>query len=114
MQVHLNVHNDVAIVEFDDGKKNAFTLDGLAAINTALDEAEASAKAIVLAGRPSSFCAGFDLATMTGGDREAIAALGQAGGKLATRLRSPNHWLRPVPGTRLPSALSVCWPAIPA
>ena len=46
------------------------------------------AKAVVLAGRPGSFCAGFHLPTMTGGDVKAIMALGQGGGKLALRLWS--------------------------
>jgi enoyl-CoA hydratase len=86
MQVELEISNEIALITFDDGKKNAFTLEGLTAINTALDEAEARAKAIVLAGRPGSFCAGFDLATMTSGDVDAITALGQTGGRLAARL----------------------------
>lgn len=86
MDITLSISDDIALVTLDDGKKNAINLDGLTAINAALDEAEEKAKAIVIAGRPGSFCAGFDLATMTSGDIEAITALGTEGGLLATRL----------------------------
>ena len=76
MNVTLELTDTIALITLDDGKKNAITLDAIRDINTALDEAEADAAAIVLAGRPGAFCAGFDLATMTGGDMEAIRALG--------------------------------------
>ena len=86
MDIDLSITDDIALITMDDGKKNAMTVDGLEKINSALDEAEGKAKAIVLAGRPGAFCAGFDLATMTGDDMEAIIALGTNGGLLATRL----------------------------
>ena len=86
MDINLSVSGDVALITLDDGKKNAINLEALAGINAALDEAEEKAKAIVIAGRPGAFCAGFDLATMTGGDMDAIIALGTQGGLLATRL----------------------------
>ncbi len=88
MDISIDLQDDVALVTMDDGKKNAITLDALADLNVALDKAEADAKAVVLAGRPGSFCAGFDLATMTGGDPKAVMALSQAGGKVALRLWS--------------------------
>ncbi len=86
MDVTLELTDTIALITLDDGKKNAITLDAIRDISTALDEAEADAAAIVLAGRPGSFCAGFDLATMTGGDMEAIRALGLGGGRIAHRL----------------------------
>jgi enoyl-CoA hydratase len=86
MDVTLELIDTIALITLDDGKKNAITLDAIRGINTALDEAEADAAAIVLAGRPGAFCAGFDLATMTGGDMEAIRALGLGGGRIAHRL----------------------------
>ncbi len=86
MEVTLGITDEIALITLDDGKKNAITLDALKDINAALDEADDKAKAIVLAGRPGSFCAGFDLATMTGGDMDAIIALGTNGGLLAARL----------------------------
>ena len=88
MDVSLDVKDGIAVITLDDGKKNAITLQALSGLNDALDEAEAHSGAIVLAGRPGSFCAGFDLATMTGGDRERIASLGRAGGEFALRLWS--------------------------
>ena len=86
MNVTLELSESVAIVRMDDGKKNAITPAAVADLGSVLDEAEAKADALVLAGRPGSFCAGFDLATMTGGDPAAAAALGRAGGRLALRL----------------------------
>ena len=86
LDVTLELSQNIALITLDDGKKNAITLDAISDINSALDKAEADAGAIVLAGRPGSFCAGFDLATMTGGDMEAIGALGNGGGRLAYRL----------------------------
>jgi len=86
MDVTLELSDTIALITLNDGKKNAITLDAIRNINTALDEAEADASAIVLAGRPGSFCAGFDLATMTSGDMEAIRALGLGGGRIAHRL----------------------------
>ncbi|NQX88514.1 MAG: crotonase/enoyl-CoA hydratase family protein [Halioglobus sp.] len=86
MDITLSLEDDVALIKWDDGKKNAITVDALRAINSALDEAERKAKAIVIAGRPGSFCAGFDLAVMTGGDTVAITTLGRQGALFATRL----------------------------
>lgn len=88
MDIGLDLRDDVALITLDDGKKNAITPDALADLNVAFDKAEADAKAVVLAGRPGSFCAGFDLATMTGGDVKAIMALGGGGGRFALRLWS--------------------------
>ena len=88
MSVTLTIENDVALITMDDGKKNAVTQAVLADLESALDTTEVDAKAVVLAGRPGSFCAGFDLATMTGGDRQAARALGSRGGALAVRLYS--------------------------
>jgi len=86
MTVTLDMQDSVAVITIDDGKKNAITHDILGRLEQALDTAEAEAGAVVLAGRPGSFCAGFDLATMTGSDPEAARALGGRGGALAVRL----------------------------
>ena len=86
MDVTLDITDDVGLIRFDDGKKNAFTLDGIKNLTGVFDEAEANAKAIVLTGRPGSFCAGFDLATMMGDDKDAVRELGQGGGRLALRM----------------------------
>jgi enoyl-CoA hydratase/carnithine racemase len=56
---------------FDDGKVNAISQQMIQLFSDSLDELEASeARALVLAGRPGQFCAGFDLSTLVvGGSR---------------------------------------------
>ena len=90
MDIQLDVSDGIARIRMDDGKKNAFDLAGLADLNEALDQAEAKSDALVLVGRPGSFCAGFDMASMIGGDPAVAAELGRTGGGLALRLfRTP-------------------------
>ncbi len=86
MNVTLDIQDRIALVRLDDGRKNVITRDAVTGIARALNEAEAKADGLVLAGRPGSFCAGFDLAIMTGGDPEAIHALSLGGARLALRL----------------------------
>ncbi len=86
MRVTCNITDGIALLQMDDGKKNAITLTALADLHEAFSEAEANADAIVLAGRPGSFCAGFELTAMTGEDRDIALQLGKAGGRLAIRL----------------------------
>ncbi|MEE3327450.1 MAG: crotonase/enoyl-CoA hydratase family protein [Myxococcota bacterium] len=86
MEISLDITDRVALIRFDDGKKNAFTLEGIRDLTAAFVEAEANAQAIVLTGRPGSFCAGFDLATMMGDDKKAVRELGLGGGRLALRM----------------------------
>jgi enoyl-CoA hydratase len=88
MEIALDIQGEVALITMDDGKKNAVTQAALVELNVALDKAEADAKAVVLAGRPGSFCAGFHLPTMTGDDMNAIMALSNGGGKMTLRLWS--------------------------
>jgi enoyl-CoA hydratase len=75
----------VAVITLDDGKANALGHDMLAGIQAALDRAEAEAQAVVLAGRPGRFCAGFDLRVLTSG-RAAAEPLVKAGSALFLRL----------------------------
>jgi enoyl-CoA hydratase len=79
-------HDDVALVTFDDGKRNVVNHEVLDELEAAWDEAEARAKAIVLAGRDGSFCAGYDIRVMTGDDGAAARELGRRGGRFARRL----------------------------
>lgn len=88
MDVTTEIHGDVAVITMDDGKKNAIDPNAIADLNAALDEAESAAKAVVLAGRPGSFCAGFDLSIMTSGDADAIRTVATGGGEFAVRLWS--------------------------
>jgi enoyl-CoA hydratase len=75
----------VAIVQMDDGKANALSDPMIAALIAALDRAEREAGALVLAGRPERFCAGFDLRVMMSGPAQATALL-KAGSELLLRL----------------------------
>ena len=77
----------VATLTLDDGKVNAISMPMLAAVNGALDQAEAAQAVVVLAGRPGVFCAGFDLKTLTVGGAEA-EALARGGFALVSRLIS--------------------------
>ena len=70
----VTLHRDgkVAIIHLDDGKANALGHAAIAALLAAFDEVEASdADAVVLAGRPGRFSAGFDLKVMQAGPDEA-------------------------------------------
>jgi len=72
MSATVEITNDIALIRMDDGKANAINFEMIAALNAALDIAEAEAKAIVLAGRDGRFSGGFDL--------NAFASLGAEGG----------------------------------
>ena len=75
----------VALITMDDGKANALAPTMLEALSDAFDKAEKDAKAVVLAGRPGRFCAGFDLKIMMTGPDAAMAMIMQ-GGELFLRL----------------------------
>lgn len=75
----------VALITLDDGKANAVSPALVAALGAALDRAEGEAQAVVLAGRPGRFSAGFDLSVMTAGV-ESMRALVLAGAELALRM----------------------------
>lgn len=63
----------VATITLDDGKANAVSPALLAGLGAALDRAEADGAAVVLAGRPGRFSAGFDLRVLGGMGPEAVA-----------------------------------------
>jgi enoyl-CoA hydratase len=69
----------------DDGKANALSKEMIDALLAALTRAEGEAGAVVLAGRPDRFCAGFDLRVMMSGP-DAAKALLAAGSELLLRL----------------------------
>lgn len=81
---------DVAVVTMDDGKANALSHDTLEQLDSALDAAEDGA-ALVLAGRPGRFCAGFDLSVVKQGPEAAAEVMGR-GSELAMRL---HEWKTP-------------------
>lgn len=77
----------VVTLTLDDGKANALGTEMIAAINAALDrvQAEDEARAVVLAGRPGRFCAGFDLKAISRG-REVAEPMVRAGAALFMRI----------------------------
>ena len=82
----------MATITMNDGKANALGFVMFAALNEALDQAEADAAAVVLAGRPGLFSAGFDLSVVSGRGPETARLMGQ-GFELSYRMLS---YSRPV------------------
>ena len=90
MTEHLTItHRDtITLLGVDDGKANALSRELIAEIESAVDDAEAdpSTSAVVIAGRPGVFSAGFDLNVMRSGDRSAAVGLVSDGGSLVRKL----------------------------
>lgn len=86
MSATVEITNDIALIRMDDGKANAINFDMLAALNTALDSAEADAKAIVLTGREGRFSGGFDLNAFASLGPDGVYKLLDAGAELLLRL----------------------------
>jgi enoyl-CoA hydratase len=77
----------VLLVTIDDGKANALTTTLSRNLEAVIDRAEADTDigALVIAGRPGRFSAGFDLGVFQSGDMEAIGEMVAAGGSLVAR-----------------------------
>lgn len=65
----------VAVVQMDDGKANALSKLMIDTLREHLARAQREAGAVVLAGRPDKFCAGFDLKVMMSSPENAAALL---------------------------------------
>lgn len=76
---------DIAVIRLDDGKANALNHEIIDTLDEAIREAEQSASAIVLLGRPGRFSGGFDLSVMTAGPDAALPLL-KAGADLAMHI----------------------------
>ena len=63
--VTYELDGQVAVITFDDGKANVYDHEVLDAIAAGFDRAEQEATAVLLAGRPGRFSAGFNLSIMT-------------------------------------------------
>lgn len=86
MSATVEIQNDIALIRMDDGKANAINFEMVAALNGALNEAEAGAKAIVLAGREGRFSGGFDLKAFASLGPDGVYKLLDAGAELLLRL----------------------------
>ncbi len=69
------IQDGICVLRLDHGKPNSISKAVADELMSALDEAEKSADAIVLFGRPGMFSAGFDLAAMKEGPAAARAML---------------------------------------
>ncbi len=78
------MRGDVAVITMDDGKANALNYGNIEQLESALDAVD-GASAIVLAGRPGKFCAGFDLSVVKEGPEAAMDMMNR-GAALALRL----------------------------
>ena len=85
MSVSYALEGRVGVITIDDGKANAITNEVLEQLHGALSKAEGEAGAVLLAGRPGKFSAGFDLSVMTAGD-EPMRDLVTAGAGFLLRL----------------------------
>ena len=83
--VRYTLEDRIAIATMDDGKANALSVAMIDALLGALDRADKEASAVVLAGRPEKFCAGFDLKVMMAGPEQATALL-RRGSELLMKL----------------------------
>jgi enoyl-CoA hydratase len=86
MPATISIANDIAVIRMDDGKANAINFAMLDALNAALDQAEAEAKAIVLAGREGRFSGGFDLKAFATLGADGVYKLLDGGAELLLRL----------------------------
>ena len=66
MTISLEFEEGVAVISIDDGNKNVINHSLLDDLELAWEKAQTEAKAILLKGRQGSFCAGYDIAVMTG------------------------------------------------
>lgn len=87
MPVTFEKQDHVGIITLDDGKANAITRAVIDDLNRILDELDADpeVRALLIAGRPGRFSAGFDLAAMTG-SHDSMVDLVLAGGRFLARL----------------------------
>jgi len=83
--VSYELRDRVAVIIIDDGKANAVTHAMAEGLRDALARARDEAAAVVIAGRPGRFSAGFDLAVMTASPQGARDLL-RAGAEVATEI----------------------------
>lgn len=83
--VEYQFQDGVATITMNDGKANSLSLPMQAQLNDAFDQARADKAVVVLAGRPGTFSAGFDLKTLMAGGVDAVKML-MGGFALAERV----------------------------
>ena len=83
--VSYEIAEGIATIAMDDGKVNVLSLEMLAAINKAFDQAESDGPVVVFTGRSGIFSGGFDLKVLRAGGPDAVSMLEQ-GFLLALRI----------------------------
>jgi enoyl-CoA hydratase len=83
--VQYSLHDQVATIRIDDGKRNALSPAVFRELYAALDRAESDHAIVILTGRESVFSAGFDLSIMERGGMNALRML-RAGYALPARV----------------------------
>ena len=83
--LHYERSGPVATITLDNGKVNALSIEAMAEINRALDDAQEHKAAVVITGREGMFSGGFDLATFQKGG-EAVYQMLKDGAELAARI----------------------------
>ena len=104
MTVSYSLEDGIGHISFDDGQKNVINHEVLDQLEAAWESAQSEAKAIIISGRPGSFCAGYDLSVMTGEDPAAAVELGARGGKLAYKIFGSD---KPVVGCSMGHAFTI-------
>ena len=99
--INVEINNDVAYIELNDGKANVFSPAMIEQFNQALDRAEAEAKVVVIRGSGDKFSAGFDLSIVKQGG-EAQWGMVLSGFELLLRLyKHPQPLISAVAGHAL-------------
>ncbi|MEP3052265.1 MAG: crotonase/enoyl-CoA hydratase family protein [Erythrobacter sp.] len=86
MPITLKITDDIATITLDDGRANAIDPAWLKQFMDTFAEAEAGAKAIVIAGREGVFSGGFNLKWMPTANAEEIGGLLDTAGKLVCQV----------------------------
>ena len=73
--VNYSLHDGIATIAIDDGKRNALSPGVLLELYAALDKAKADKAPVILTGREGVFSAGFDLHVMKRGGSNALRML---------------------------------------
>ena len=73
--VQFSLKDKVAVIQIDDGKRNALSPQVLSGIYKSLDQAESSGATVIITGRENVFSAGFDLKVMKRGGIKALRML---------------------------------------
>lgn len=84
-RVKFEAGDTFSTITIDDGRVNAMSIEMLAEINAALDQAEAARKILLIAGKERLFSAGFDLKTFQAG-KEPLFRMLKAGAETAERI----------------------------